>query len=110
MVFNSSNRLIKNTNFKLNNQEITAIREFCYLGTIFTPNGKFKLNHAMLKNRAMKSSFSISQTVLTQNNISVSLCLKVFDQLVSPILVYGAEVWAHEITNVCSHFYRFILV
>ena len=70
----------------------------------------------MLKNKAMKSLFSIRQTVLTQSNISISLCLKIFDQLVSPILMYGAEVWAHEIINdnnsleqVCSQFYRFIL-
>ena len=116
MVFNTSNRLIKNLNFKINNQEIIIVREFCYLGTIFTPNGKFKMNHSMLKNKAMKSLFSLRYSTLSQKMISPSLCLKLFDQLISPILLYGAENWANELSRekssleqISHQFYCFIL-
>ena len=66
MVFNTSNRLIKNVNFTINSQNITAVREFCYLGTVFTPNGKFKMNHVILKNKAMKALFTCDGEVIVR--------------------------------------------
>ena len=64
----------------------------------------------------MKSLFTVRCTIMNHKMISPSISLKLFDQLISPILMYGAEIWANEIKNennsleqICNSFYRFIL-
>ena len=116
MIFNKSNRLIKNNAFTLHGQNIRQVKEFTYLGTIFTPNGRFKNNNFNLKKKAMKALFSIRKSILEEKMVTPVLCLKLFDVLIIPILSYGSEIWGSEISNddnclekLCISYYRFIL-
>ena len=116
MIFNKSNCLIKNKAFKLHDQIIKQVKEFTYLGTVFTQNGNFKNNQLNLRKKAMKALFSIRKSILEEKMVTPALCIKLFDTLIVPILSYGSEIWASEISSddnslekLCTSYYRFVL-
>ena len=116
MIFNRSNRFIRNQQFYIEKSMIEAVNQYTYVGGVFTPNGKFKQNQIILKNKAMKALFSIKKSILCEKMLNPKLCLKLFDCLIVPILSYCSEVWGTEITSVdncleslCMSYLRFIL-
>ena len=115
MVFNKSNHLIKGVTLTYNGVTLELVREYCYLGFVITPNGKFKGNFRNLKLKAMKALFSLRKG-LQNGSLSVKVALSLFDSLIVPIMTYGCEIWGHELNDKCNFlndvsisFYRFIL-
>ena len=92
IIFNKSGKIFR-SEFKLGNQPIQVTDSYVYLGITFTPSGSFSLAQKKLYNKATRSLYSFLSEVNIYNGASVSTVLKLFDSLVSPILLYNCEIW-----------------
>ena len=90
MIFNKTGKLFKGINFYLGNNQIEVTNEYCYLGITFVPCGSFSVAIKRLYDKGIKAFFQLKKFD-SRNNIK--LTMKLFDILVSPIIMYGAEVW-----------------
>jgi len=94
IVFNSNGKSFLNC-FSYNNILLETVTSYCYLqnnvGIVLKYNGNFGLATETLMDKARKAYFKIKKTVGLDN--SCGLLEKLFDSLVSPILLYGSEVW-----------------
>ena len=95
----------------LKGKEIEVISMYKYLGLIFTP----KLNWSMVK-KTLASQANKALGLLYMHNkrcggLPVNRNCELFDKIVLPILLYGAEIWGYEycesIEVVQITFYRY---
>ena len=63
------------------------------MGVIITSNCSFKLAIKHLKQRAGKAFFQLKASIYGTH---LSPKLKLFDQLIKPILIHGCEIWGIE--------------
>ena len=78
--------------FTYNDETLECVQNYKYLGIIFTQTGNYKLAQDSLMSKASKAMFKIRS--LTYNlNLKTTIKLKLFEQLVVPILLYGCEIW-----------------
>ena len=75
---------------------LKTVKRHSYLGIILHRNGSFRSAVSVLADKAIKAYFKIKMTVGL--NISCKLLEKLFDTLVSPVLLYGSEIWGTTIT------------
>ena len=80
---------------------------YAYLGILFNYNGNFCQSRTKLVDQAQKAMY-----VLFTNTyylaIPVDLQLKLFDSLVTPIILYCSEIWGFEcISNIEKHHLQF---
>ena len=62
VVFNKSGRQLKESKtFKLGNTVIPSTREYCYIGVTFSLNGSLKMAQEKLKQKALRSYFSLKK-------------------------------------------------
>ena len=99
VVIFSKSRRIENTNFTYNNEKLTIVDEFQYLGILFSRKGNFHKNKAKLVQQARKAMFSLLRKS-RKLYLPVDILLQLFDATVVPILLYGSEVWGYENNNV----------
>ena len=93
MIF-SKGRL-PNVNFHYNREQIEIVNEFKYLGINFGRSGSFNKAKQYLCEQATKAMYSVIRKT-RQLQLSIPLQLELFDKLVTPILLYGSEVWGYE--------------
>ena len=89
MIFNKPGHLLKNYRFKYGNLNLDIVREYTYLGIIFTPSGSFTRAISELATKARKAYFAFRKHDRSPAKISQQF----FDTLVKPILLYGCEAW-----------------
>jgi len=95
MVFSRNGRYSKNMRFVYEEKKLEIVKEFKYLGVIFKNNGRFTSAVKHIKaqgNKAMR--YVLWKTKSTDMPIDIKL--KLYDTLVRPILLYGAEIWGFE--------------
>ena len=93
LVFNPTGRHLKESHeFKLGEQQIPSGREYCYLGITFTLSGSLKLTQQKLRQKALRSYFSLKSYIDTRH-IRKSILFKLFDTLIVPVVSYGCQVW-----------------
>lgn len=91
----SKRRFRSNFIFKIYGQPIEVQDSYSYLGVTFNYNGNFNTARKKLLDQAQKSLYGLFRKI--QNiSIPIDLQLKLFDSLVTPILLYSAEVWGFE--------------
>ena len=90
VVFNKGGKKLKHLYFYLGTEEIENVQNYCYLGIIFHASGSFSNACINIADKAMKAFFKLKQINPRENAL---LTLKLFDSLVTPILMYGCEVW-----------------
>ena len=90
IIFNSRNNILHDT-FTFNNRKLKTVKSYSYLGITLNRNGSFRSAVTILADKALKAYFKIKMTVGL--NISCKLLEKLFDTLVSPVLLYGSEIW-----------------
>ena len=96
MVFKKSGRLLnKSTGFMYGNVIISLVREYCYLGTIFTLKGSLKNAQQKLKEKGMRSYFSL-KSMIQMRPLKRSVVFKLFNSLLLPVASYGCQVWFAE--------------
>ena len=91
IIFNKTGRLIKD-NFILDGQEIDCITRYMYLGIIISASGKYGEARKILYNNALKGSFKLMKD-LSGLNPSIHAIVHLFDHTITPIALYGSEIW-----------------
>lgn len=89
--------------FFYDNVKLDIVDDFSYLGAQFKFNGNFSKTKKHLVDQARKAMFAVV-TKSRKLNLPFSLQLHLFDSLVTPILLYGSEVWAFENLNIIQSF------
>ena len=91
MKFTKNGHICKDV-FTYKNQILECVQTYKYLGIEFCSSGTFKHAQKALVSKASKALFKIKS--ITRNvNLKPSTIIKLFDQLVEPILLYGSEIW-----------------
>ena len=82
----------KNFKFLIGSVELEYVKQYKYLGVMFSNNGKFFVGEKNLSMKANRALFPIKQTSF-EKSIKPLAVLKMFDALVKPIALYNSEVW-----------------
>ena len=91
MIFNKRGHLLLNYSFHYGDVNLKIVKEYCYLGIIFTPAGSFQSAMTKLRDKALKAYFKIFENLRSD---SCSCSFTLFRSLVQPIASYGSEVWS----------------
>ena len=92
IIFNITGKLV-NKQFKYNNAKLDTVRNYCYLGIVFSSSGSFYEAIKSLKDKAMKAMFSILKTA---HNCTPNISIKLYDSMIKPIINYSAEIWSSQ--------------
>ena len=93
MIFGDRSRT-RNDCFLIAGDEIEIVKEFKYLGVLFTSNGRFVQHYKALLSIASKA-MSLLRKRIVNLNLPVDCQLKLFDQTILPNL-YGSEICSFE--------------
>ena len=105
VVIFSAGKVRTQYNFKIGDLDIGASSEYCYLGVVFNFNGKFS---KAIQDRiipARKAMFGLNEkaaNLLLPPDIQIDL----FEKMISPIFLYGCEVWGYGNVEPIEIFYR----
>ena len=92
MIFGRHNKRIK---FYINEFEVEVVKEFKYLGIIFTNNQRFTQTIKSNVSKGKRAIYSILSKAKS-NGLSLSCQIHLFKVIVLPIFLYGCEVWGYE--------------
>ena len=90
VVFNSNGKQFLNT-FKCANCTLETVNSYYYLGVTFKHNGSLTHTSKLLMEKAKKTLFNINNTIALDN--PCSLLEKLFDNLVTLVMLYCSELW-----------------
>ena len=85
LIFNKTGRLIRDQIF-LNEQLLENVREYKYLGFIFTPSGEIRTGLQDLRDRGFKAFQAVKSKMGESFNRDVITALNLYDSLIKPIL------------------------
>jgi hypothetical protein len=77
--------------FKIGEEKIENVNHYKYLGLTFDQNGTLHKARSQLYGSALKAMHKLRKCI-GQSNISIRTALRLFDSLISPILLYGCEL------------------
>ena len=113
MIFGGGYNVTKKNSFYFRGSCVEVVKYYTYLGVTFKHNLLFDKHVQMDKDAATKAEFGVISKLSDFKNYDVTLALKLFDTLVSPIMEYGIEFWGHKdqekVERINLHFYKFIL-
>ena len=92
MIFEKYNTKQPKPNFFIGNSLVTHAKEYNYLGIKLTPTANFMLANEQLSEKTPNSLYKIRK-YLKLHLLSPKSACKIFDSMVSPILLYNSEVW-----------------
>ena len=81
-----------NSQFHIGINRIDIAKEYTYLGLKVNQNGNFKLAQKQLSEKALRALYKIRKQ-LDFHKLSPKVATKIFDSIISPILLYNSEVW-----------------
>ena len=99
----SKKTLTNERDFYYDYDKVDIVEDFVYLGVLFTFNGKFNKTKNRLLDQARKAMFSLIKKS-RKLDLSISVQLHLFNTMIVPILLYGAEVWAFEDLKILDQF------
>lgn len=99
MIFNKQGALIKKHKFYYKNNIIENVREYKYLGFMFSCSGSDKTGINNLLKQAKKAWYALQYYLKTSKNKKISTYLHLFDTQVRPILLYACESWADSLKS-----------
>ena len=90
VIFNKGGHKFSSFKFNLNGANVDIVQSYCYLGIIFSSCGSFTRACEALTSKALKAFYKFKQI---HPNDNVTLALKLFDTLVTPIATYCGSIW-----------------
>jgi hypothetical protein len=81
--------------FYLNGTILETVKEYKYLGVIFSSSGSFLNARKSIAEQANKA-MHLLYTRIYNLDLPIDLQLKLFDQTILPILTYNSEIWGVE--------------
>ena len=94
----------RNVIFKMKGEEIKQADSYTYLGLLFNYNCSFFPARKKLMAQANKALFALNYKIRNVN-IPIDLQLKLFDCLITPILLYSSEIWSYQNIEVIERFH-----
>ena len=82
----------RNQTWSINGEPLETVDSFCYLGMKFHYNGNLEPGIKALSDQALKAANQLL-ALFKRMSFDVRTKLRLFDSLVSPILLYASEVW-----------------
>ena len=111
MIF-SKGRLPRNLKFYFKTEEIEIVNEYKYLGILLAHSGSFLNAKKFIVDQANSALFSL-QRKIRNLNLPIDMQIDLFDKMITPILLYGCEIWGFGsldlIERVQLKFYKQIL-
>ena len=92
MIFNKTGRLYRDR-ISMNGVLLDNVREYKYLGFIFTPSGEIKSGLRDLRDRAFRSFHSLKNKLGDSFNRDIKTALGLYDSMIKPILTYSSDFW-----------------
>ncbi|MEW8547673.1 MAG: reverse transcriptase family protein, partial [Candidatus Thiodiazotropha sp.] len=99
VIFGDYSRRANRYSFKINNEVVAITKEYKYLGLLFTRNGRFVQALKHQSSLASKAMHLLRQRIHNLE-LPIDCQLKLFDQTIVPIILYGCELSGFEICNV----------
>ena len=96
MVFNIGGRNLDGHlehNFQCGSNKLEVTNEYLYLGIKLKSSGSFTSAIEELYTKASRAWFAISNTLYQHKKMSIRQAFRLFDSLITPIGLYGCEVW-----------------
>lgn len=100
LVFNKQAKLVK-TKILIDRAVLETVQTYKYLGVTFHASGKFDIARQDLVDRSMKAMFKLMATFKSAVP-SYFTCMHLFDSIVKPILLYGADVCGYKVSRFSS--------
>ena len=94
LCFSRQGKKLKET-FTINGQALESVQTYTYLGLEISSSGKFINAQNNLCAKAIKATFKLKK-LLSDSNLNPDTKLKLFDQLITLICLYGVEVWGPD--------------
>jgi hypothetical protein len=91
MCFSKQGKYV-NDKFMIHDKIIEEVKSYPYLGIEISNNGNFTMAQKSLNSKALRALFKLKRLIYG-TNLKPSVCLKLFDQLIKPICLYGSEIW-----------------
>ena len=91
MIFKQGN-IIDTHDFYYDGELLKKVGKFTYLGVTLSATCKFYQAQKSLSEQATKALFSLN-SLFDKVHLDLSEKLKLFDSMVMPLLMYGAEAW-----------------
>ena len=104
----SRGRVKKHPIFTLGNREIMVEEEYKYLGVVFNYNGSFKKAIGQQIIQSRKAMFGLLERA-KKLRLPIDITCELFDRVVTPILLYGCEVWGMSDIRDVEIFHRSFL-
>ena len=93
MIFNNCGKSLNNYSFNYGVNKLNNVKSFKYLGMTLNPYGNFSLAREELKKVGLKALYKLRKEMGDNFRENIMLTIKLFDALISPILLYGSEIW-----------------
>jgi hypothetical protein len=81
--------------FTFAGEELEKVEKYTYLGFEIASNGAFKIAEKAIADKAARAMFKL-KSLLRHSQLDPSISLKMFDQLIKPICMYGSELWGPD--------------
>ena len=92
MIFNNKNADSSSQKLYIGKHALDEVESYSYLGITIHNTGSFSYARNDLRKKAMRSLYSLKNTVNKTKLSHRSLCT-LFDSLIKPIALYGAPIW-----------------
>ena len=97
LFFSRGGELRKHHIFNFGEHILDTVDEYNYLGLVFNYNAKFKIAKSHLYQKGCRAMFSLLKNPRNLSfPLDIMLKLKLFNVIVKPVVLYGAEVWGSE--------------
>ena len=93
MIFNNCGNSLNNYSFKYGVNKLNNVKSYKYLGMTLNTYGNFRLARKELKKVGLKAPYKLRKEMGDNFRENIMLTIKRFDALISPILLYGSEIW-----------------
>ena len=93
MIFTKSGKVLTGYKFILAGQQLDITDCYQYLGVKIRPSGSFSFAADELCAKARRAWFGISNIVYKDKRMPVKRAFQLFDSLVTPVALYGCELW-----------------
>ena len=103
ILFFSRGKLRRHHILNFGNFILDTVEEYNYLGLVFNYNAKFKIAKSHLYQKGCRAMFALLKR---SRNLSLPMVimLKLFNVLVKPVVLYGAEGWGSEKCDILERF------
>lgn len=88
-----------NASYFYNDEEVEVVDTYKYLGIVFSHTGSFYKTRKNLYEQGRKAMFSLLKNS-RRLNLPVDVQFDLFDKTVTPVLLYGCEIWGFENTDI----------